>query len=341
MSWLSLAANRYEMRASLQRNLNYAQESRTKAISSMLGRYAMLSGDEFHIEREIKIAETILTKYPKEARPPHPYVLSDVMDLAIIASLGEKDFFDVFESIAEAEIYQDKEEKSLQLLARRIVGLETVPAKPYKKRGHIKKAGEWLRLVKDNLPADVFNLAVTPEHDESYLLEKFILPLGFLLAKSQEKEDWRIYLKQLLSWGGANLEKRKNIVYERIAETPDVIGEANPDDKSTWWGFDAVEVRDEEIFAYYYLGTKWEAPLFFQDEINVYRFLDDVEFDWKLVEENVDTEIWDNIAAKRKQDKCTYVVVYDAASAYAPEQALERAREHYGLKIVTNDITEV
>lgn len=341
MSWLSLAANRYEIRAVLQRNLDDGQESRTKAIRSMLGRYALLSGDEFHIKREIEIAETILTNYHEETHPPHPYVLSDVLDLAIIASLGEKDHFDVLEAIAESSIYEEKEEKILQLLVRRILGLEEIPTKPYKKRGNIKKESEWFRLVKENAPADVFNLAVTPEHPEFYLLEKFILPLGCLLAKSQKKEDWRLYLKQLVSWGSPNLEKRKNIVYERIAPEPEDIAKANPDDKSTWRGFDAVEARDDEILAYYYLGSKWEAPLVFQDEINVYSFLDDVELDWKMVEENVDAEIRDEINAEKRQDKCSYIVVYDAAVASAPEAALERAREHYGLKIFPKDTTEI
>lgn len=341
MSWLSLAANRFEVKNILQRNLKDNQELRTKTISSMLGRYALLSGDEFYIGREIKIAETILNTYKEETRPPHQYVLSDAFDLAIIASLGGGDYSDVLQSIAKAEIYDEREEKSLQLLAKRIIGTEMVPEKHYKKPGHIKKSGEWVKIVKEITPADSFDLAVTLEHPESYLLEKFILPLGYLLARSQKTEDWRTYFRHLLSWGSADFEKQPNIVYERVNNEPEEIVKAEPEDRKTWRGFDAVELLEDEVIAYYYLGAKWEAPLFFQEEINVYSFLDGVEYDWKLVEENISSETWKSISEIRNEKNCSYFVVYDSANAYAPEAALQRACEYYNLKIVTKDITEI
>lgn len=340
MSWLSLAANRYEIKNILEKNKD-EPENRTQMISSMFGRYALLSGEEIQIQREVAIAETILNKYKQETRPPHPFVLSDVFDLAVIASLGEGDYTDIFRSIAEAEIYEEKEEKTLQLIARRITGTEEIPGKKYKKRGHIKKTSEWLKIVKDINPSDAFDLAVTIEHPEAFLLEKFILPLGYLLAKSQNDEERREYFRKLLSWGSANFEKRDKIVYERVNKEPDEIIKAEPDDRTTWRGFDAVELNENGVLAYYYLGTKWEAPLFFQEEINVYSFLDGTESDWKLVEENVSSDVWNNISEKINENKCGYVVVYDAANAYAPEPALERASEHYGLKIITKDITEI
>lgn len=341
MSWLSLAANRSRIKKILQQNQEGEQDLRTKTISSGIGRYAVLSGDESFIAGEIEIAETILNNYKQETRPPNQYVLSDVFDLAIIASLGKSDYFEVLKSIAEANIYEDKEEKTLQLLARRIVGTEPIPEKQYKKRGHIKKESEWLKIIKDIRPSDAFDLAVTIEHPESYLIEKFILPLGYLLAKSRKGEDWRGYFRELVSWGASNIEKRDGIVYERNNSEPEEIVTAVPDDKTTWRGFDAVELREDEVFAYYYLGTKWEAPLFFQEEINAYSFFDGVDFDWKLVEESVNSAIWEDISEKLKEKKCTYIVVYDSANASVPEAALQRASEHYGLKIIPKDITEV
>lgn len=340
MSWLSLAANQFEIKNILEKN-HEEFDSRTTMISSMFGRYALLSGENAQIEKEITIAETILSNYKNEARPPHPFVLSDVLDLAIIASLGKGDYFDIFESISDTEIYENKEEKTLQLLARRITGKESAPEKSYRKRGHIKKTTDWLKIVKDIKSSDAFDLAVTVEHPEFYLLEKFILPLGYLLAKSQDKTDWKNYFRRLISWGSANFEKSEKIIYKRISEKPEEIMKAEPNDKKTWRGFDAVELDKSEVIAYYYLGVKWEAPLFFQEEINVYSFLDGVKLDWKLVEENVSAEIWNNISEKIDKKQCKYIVVFDAANAYAPESALQRAIEHYGVEIVTKEITEI
>jgi len=341
MSWLSLAANRFRIKKILQENQEGEQDLRTATISAGIGRYAMLSADKSFINGEIEIAETILNKYKQETRPPNPYVLSDVFDLAIIASLGKSDYFEVLKSIAETNIYQEKEEKMLQLVARRIVGTEPIPEKQYKKRGHIKKESEWLKIIKDIRPSDAFDLAVTIEHPESYLLEKFILPLAYLLAKAGKGEDWRDYFRALVSWGASNFEKRDSIVYERNNSEPEEIVAAVLDDKTTWRGFDAVELRQDEVLAYYYLGTKWEAPLFFQEELNAYSFFDGVDFDWKLVEQSVDSAIWKDISEKLDEKKCSYIVAYDSANASVPEAALQRATEYYGLKIIPKDITEV
>jgi hypothetical protein len=343
MPWISLSAYRYELRNIIEGNLDYAEdeESRLEEIDAMLGRDAMLVGDEPHVSRESKLAQLVLEEFRDLFDPPDPDVLGDVLSLAVIAELGGGDYGDIFRSVAGAKIYKGRDAKSLQLLARRMAGLEKPPKKAYGERGHVTSAAEWLRLVKDVSPADAFDLSVTPDHPEESLLEKFILPLGYLAARSVEEGDWRARLRRMLRRGSADPGRGANVVYERTAQSPNVEVMPDPEDKSTWRGFDAVELRDGEALAYYYLGVRWQAPLFFEEMINVYQFLDGVELDWQLVEESIAPELWREVAAAKDAGRCSYVVVYDASNAHAPEPALARAKAHYGLNIIPRDLTEV
>lgn len=345
MSWLSLAAGRHELRAVLQRNLDDPphKEMRLSSLGSMLGLYALLVGDDYHVDWEVERARLLLEKFATHIRPPNPALMSDVLSLTIIAGLGDDapDYTDIYESIAKARTYKGKRDQSLQLLTERILGRKPVPSKPYKRRGHITKLGQWWRLVEDIAPGSAFDLAVTPEHDQFSEFETQILPLGYLLARDSAGDEWRGHLRQLLAWGSADLENRREVVYERTAKAPPVETKHDPNDEFTWRGFDAVELHGEDVNAYYYLGTNWEAPLFFDESINVYSFLDHVDSNWQLAESALTPELRARVGAAREAGRCAYIVVYDAGVADAPEDALQRARAHYGLDILTKDITEV
>lgn len=344
MSWLSLAANRYELRAGLRRNLEDAdhQALRYEVVSALLGIHALLVADDFYIEREVERAQALLQNFREHIHPPNPALMGDVLSLAIIAGLGGADATDVIRSIATAKIYTTRRDKTLQLLARRILGLDKTPSKPYGKRGHVTTEAQWYHVVERVTPADGFNLAVTLEHDLISLFRRYILPLGYLLAQTEAESDWRIYLRQLMAWGSPIPKNKKEIVYERTATVPRAEVALDPDDKSTWRGFDALELRGDDLVAYYYLGVNWEAPLFFDAKMNIYSFLDNVEFDWRLVKEVVSVELWQRIdAARALREHCAYVVVYDASVASAPEDDLRRAVEHYGVNLITKDVTEV
>ncbi|HEV2801610.1 MAG TPA: hypothetical protein VGW12_13985 [Pyrinomonadaceae bacterium] len=343
MPWISLSAYRYVLRTIVEGNLDYAEdeESRLEEIDAMYGRSAMLYGDEAHVARECRLARLVLEEFQDEVQTPDPEVLGDVLSLAVMAELDGADCGELFRSIGEAKLYKGRNAKSLQLLARRMAELEKTPTKPYGERGHVKTEAAWLRVVKDVSPADAFGLSVTPDHPEESLLEKFILPLGYLAARAETKGDWRARLRRMLRRGDARAERTDAVVYERTDEPPSVEVRPDPEDRTTWRGFDAVELADDEVVAYYYLGVGWEAPLFFEEMINVYQFLDGVDLDWRLVEETLAPELRRKVKAAREAEKCSYVVVYDANSAHAPEPALARARAHYGLEIIPRDLTEV
>src|ERR1700749_1085621 len=110
MSWLSLAAGRHDLRAVIKRNLDDPphKEMRLSSLGSMLGLYALLVGDEYHVDWEVERPRLLLEKFAPPIRPPTPALMSAALSLTIIAGLGDAaaDYTDIYESIAAARIYK-------------------------------------------------------------------------------------------------------------------------------------------------------------------------------------------------------------------------------------------
>jgi hypothetical protein len=107
------------------------------------------------------------------------------------------------------------------------------------------------------------------------------------------------------------------------------------------FGFDALELREDGLRAFHYLGFKWQAPLLFRDDLNAYRFLEHLDSAWKLVRDTVSSEQWSRIEPLRNAGRCTHVIVYDDTRATVPPEDLARAATHYGLTLEARDLTQV
>lgn len=342
MTWISLAANRYKLRGILDHNYSNPQNKkmRFEVIDSMPGLYALLSGDEFYIENEIETAEFLVSNYIKKTAPPYE-ILSDVMSLVIIADLGETDYTDVFSSIAESKSYREDFQKSLKSIARRIAGIEQFKGKIRKEKGHVLNRKSWLQLVEEYDPEQMFCLAVTLDHPDSFLLEKFILPLAFLSAQNQSKKDRNNYIREITAWGAANIREKKNIVYERTDDPPDIEAVTASRNKFIPVGFDAVELNESEVVGYYYIGENLKISRLFEREEYLQCFFENVPVDWLSVEKTVETEIKSRIRRFRDENKCRYEIVYDVENIKLPEKILDKIAGSLGLNLVMKDITEI
>lgn len=342
MTWISLASNRYKLREILEHDYSNTQnkEMRLEVIDSLRGLYSLLSGDEFYIKSEIEIAEFLVSNYIKKTAPPYE-ILSDVMGLVIIADLGETDYTEVFESISKSKSYKQDFQKSLQLIARQLSGIEKYSNKNRKKKGHVSSEKSWLRLVNKYNPEQAFSLAVTLDHPNSFMLKKFILPLAFLLSKNQIKEDRRNYFRRILSWGQSNIEEQKNIVYERMNNPATFEKKLNYINEIASYGFDALELKDEEVVAYYYFGENRQTSELFKNEKYVYHFFENLLYDWSSIKNSIETKIWNQIKKIREENKCCYTFVYDFENVHLPEKIIKKAADSFGLNVVIKDITEV
>lgn len=340
MTWISLASNRYKLRDILEYNLNNQQleKLRFEVVSSELGLYALLSGDEFFIKRAIESAKFLLSNYIKKTAPSF-HILSDVIDLTIIAYLGELDYTEIFHSIAKSAKYKQDFEKTLRLVVRRICEIEKNPTKQRIKKGHIASEKAWLRIVEEYNAEQVFNLSVTLDHQNSFILKKFILPMAFLLSKQKEEEKRSEYLREILSWGDSNLNRKKNIIFERKQAPPNTETISTEKDKSI--GFDAVELNQDEVSAYYYFGENSEILRLFEKEAFARVYFEGISSDWKTVENSVEGRIWSQIKSLKAKNKFRYVFVYDVENVNFPMKSVETAAVKSGLEIVLKDITEI
>lgn len=341
MSWISLAANRYILRDILQFNRSEVdyQKMRLNVIDAADSRDTLLSGDENHIKNEIKLAEFFLEKYLIENKPPHPAVMSQIFSFAVIASLGEKDYSEIFKLISEAKNYKNPWENSLQLIAKRITNGVNKTHSEYKKLGHISNDKQWFRLVEQAPVSHAFNLAVCPDHPRWSLLCSYVLPLAFLLCQERNMENWKQDLKKLLKWGGPFPEKNGKIVYERVSEKPKATTKITSSNKKTWVGFDAVEIKDNKLFSYYYFDGLRQSPSTSAEKNISFNFLKNIDFDWQLVKDNVSETQW--LQINEKINDAVYTLVYDASRFTISGADLTKSANYFNFNLEAKDITQV
>jgi hypothetical protein len=350
MPWISLAATRCGFEHRLAEKFarpGYA-ESSMRRVTADDGLAALLTGNEKYIKGEVKRAQAVLAKRHTEWEPPPAEVMSKAFGIAVLCALAGTDPTPIIRAIAEAKGYEAPRDRSLQLIARRISGLEAAPTAPVEKPGHVSTDAQWYRVVKQAPAPHAFDLALTPDHPRWPLLADFVLPLGWQLALERNAAAPADELKTLLRLG-AYPERRGDVVYERTNERADLDEATETDEEAddgktseesaTFNGFDAVEERADKLYAYYYLGMRWQVPLYFQEDLNAYDFLAHVAADWRTVHKAVGGKQWAQL--ERRRAECIYVIVYDAHETYVPEGHLEAAAEHYKLQLEARDLTEV
>lgn len=203
--------------------------------------------------------------------------------------------------------------------------------------GHIEEEREWLEALDRLPPATLFDLALTPDHVLWPMLAHFVVPIGAMLAKQCGLSGVPLDLFYL----GAHLERRGELLYERIRPRPSWDEPFDAKDRSTWAGFDGIEEKEGRLLVYHYLGSTFQAPLLLDDEVNSFEFLDQLAWSWKLVEETVDEACWRRIEQRRAEGDCEHVVVYDATVATTVAGHLERAAVHYGVNLTACDMMSV
>jgi hypothetical protein len=143
---------------------------------------------------------------------------------------------------------------------------------------------------------------------------------------------------RLFSQGGYP-ERHPGVIYERQQQRPDHFTVPEPQQPSTWYGFDAVELREGRLLAYHYMGFGWRAPLLFEGSLNAFQFLDSLPLSWQLLRAGVTEEQWREVSALERSGRCTHVVVCDMNHVNVSPPHIERAARHYGLTLEVQDVT--
>lgn len=344
---MNLAATRHELRVTAEAALADFESGEADAPwDSEPAIYAFLSGEESLIERAVALSRRIAPQFSAATEEDLTALASlpDVLSWSVVAHLDGVDQSELWRRIASAPAARDEVIRKLQEVAAQLLDPAPSPAGAGKpsKEGHVKSERDWLRRLKKSPTRHLFDLAASPDHTLwGFFFSSLVLPLGLLLQFELRKAgddgaDARTLLRL-----GAYPERHENVIYERQHERPKALSVARPDAPGTWFGFDALQLSGEQLFAYHWLGFHWQAPLLFDEDVNAYHFLDTLDLSWQLVKESLPPAQWAQVERLKDTEQCVHVIVIDGNTARFSSSHLARAEQHYGVKLDVADVTFV
>jgi len=317
---------------------------------------AFLAGRPQLLKRDADLYRKLIAWKTGGTSKPDAETLSQTLDmLAALHWLGD-DIAPALERIASVRSYRDPEAKLLRRIAIAILALRTQPApacplKPGKRVGHVMKENSrpqtWYSFLEKASPEEALDLALTPDWSQFWnrLFRPFVLPLALLVHERRRSRGEPSDFGEVFRFGPYP-SMRGTVVYERVQRQLDFfISEErvviDPKKRETWPSFDALEIRGEDLYAYHFLTCQFKAPLLYTKMLDTFSFLDGVAFSWRLVEENVSSKVWMTIQRLRAGDRCTHVVVYDAAEAASVPGHTEAAAKDHDLRLQTASFLQV
>lgn len=344
MCWINLALARNENideAEVLLEDVENSVELSTSDAAPVLT--ALLSGDRDQISRAKGLSRRLLDFYRDYELDDllKPIVLPEIVSLSVVAHIDGNDQSEFWSRIAKAKPPKSALMRSLQSIVGRFLEAPSkIDRQPEPIQGHVQNQDEWIQLVKTRATHSLFDLAATPDHPLwSSCLEYFALPLGFLYFKQlQAAGNFNVSFEELFL-KGAYPWRHPSVLYERRQPKPDSLSVPDPNDPSTWFGIDAIDIFNDEVRVYHFLGFDWQAPLLFEDDVNAFRFLDTLDLSWKLVKEALPETKWKEIDTQVKAGRCVHIVVHDDEVSPAVQPDLDEAAKHYSLRLEVEDVT--
>ncbi len=343
MGWINMVSTRFQVSKkarSLIEEWEAFPESNLFGIKP--GLLALISGDRNLIDRALALSNNSLDKLQEgidEEFLGDPTILPDLVGLSMLSYLQGCEQLELWQRIANAKPFKDKVMSSLQAVVCKLTS-DSSPISSQPKLGHIRSLADWLKQLKKSPTPYLFDLAISPDHPLwSTILSLFVLPLGVLLQKELNESGDHSVDPFSFYYLGAHPQDYGQIVYERQHKRPTWDSVPDPQSSETWFGFDAVELCDQELYAYHYLGLDWQAPLIFDDEVNAYRFLEQLDKSWRLVEMSLSLDRWKELEELVEAGKCVHIVVHDSPQSPCLLPHLERAASHYNVRLEMRDVT--
>ncbi|MCH9650642.1 MAG: hypothetical protein K0U98_20575 [Deltaproteobacteria bacterium] len=344
MAWINLCASRHALREELDECLDDVEGFEIDSVASYAGLLALMLGDRSQLDRVAKLCRPTFEAYAASLREDPKRIfavqaLSDVFTLSVVEHLVGVPQVELWRWIADLSRFANIEMRSLQ---NSIGDLVELPRERKQKvfLGHVESDLDWRKVLTKRPHDHLLDLSLSPDHPRWLTLSRYVPALALVVAAQRAEAGQEVDPLDLFSQG-SRPGRHPRVLYERVAERPDPLSEPDPQDPSTWYGFEAVEVLAEELVVYHFVSFRWQAPLLFAEDLNAFHFLDTLDLSWSQVKSNVEPQVWKEIQALRDSDRCRHVVVYDSSVAAAYEDDLEGASQAYGLRLEAADLTEV
>jgi hypothetical protein len=320
MPWISAAAARSTLRQTSRQHLQDQRAGTTpKTVDHMTITDAFIGGEEETMRMAAEHAEAMLPWMETRVPLSNARDIANYLNLTVAARYTGGHANARLEHLLKAKPDKDPATLVLRWIAERVLCGDSRPPR-------VAKAARWLAAVTQLAPADALDGVLIPEHVDFVDMQAFVLPVALLL-ETTSKKSFALYARD-----GGHPERRGQAVYERDA-TKSAVTARGPDGVRRQ-GFDAVERKDSNLWAYFYLNQKWDAPIVFQPAIDGMPFLHDLDASWKLVTQSVPAGTWDGIRPALEAGSVTYVIAHDPVRAPIAKGALENASAKYGIKIV-------
>lgn len=201
-------------------------------------------------------------------------------------------------------------------------------------RGSIRNYRRWLRALPSAPTWNALDQALSPDHPCWPALCRLVLPLAALVAR--ESDPFETDGLTTLRYGASPADRE--VIFERWSPPRPWQTVPDEDDPTTWFSFDAVELRRREgVFCYLFLNAPGrELP---RGPLPVH-FLVEQEYSWRLVETQLPVETWRRVEAHRAAGRVWTMLVYDEARVRSPN-GLVRIAQRHGLRMATRDVNQV
>ena len=345
MAWINLVAERYRVRDLARSAVDYL---RSEPEGARLGPTPVLSalvaGDKKLFQQALDLSRLEFDGLAQSFGETlgSVAVLPDLLSLSVGYHLAGEPQTGLWERIAKCRKCENSHMEVLMRLAGELTGGgRSERTQGVNESGAVRGSKRTLEIaVKLDLEY-AFDHVSCPDHEEwPHTLSSLVMPIGLLLYQDQvsagRKPDVFRYF-----YAGSRPDLHPSVVYEREWKRPAWDSEPSPEDKESWFGFDAVELTWEGVRVYHYLTLKWQAPLLFDSEVDAFRFLTQVDRNWRFVRESVSEREWRQIEQSLSDEYCEHVIVHDSARAPCLDDHLQRAGKHYGLNLTACDLMDI
>ena len=345
MAWINIATQRLHLRENTLKSLQ-AWESGIDLIGNhKLGLSALMTGDLEIFERTKKFSKKWLDYYlqKKDDVLIQPIVFPSFVNLCFLSQLAGKDEQETIERIINLKRIKDKNTLSLQLIVKNLLNSQSSIYRNEKKlEGHIETEKDWLRLLVNLSAENLIDLALCPDHHLwTMSLSNYCIPLGKALVQKNLKNDkYANKLDDYIAFGSRPYSHKK-VLFERKHKKTFIENDPT-NEKFSWLGFDAIEVIENEMFVYYWLGFDWRASLdFVPGQLNAFCPFEFLDKSWNLVREATNKETWTEIESYYNTGKISYVVVVDKFWSKKNISSLRRAENYFNIKLYIKDFSAI